>query len=77
MKIFNQYSNPGSKHLIQEVFRWIILLFLSVIFVNNQSFSNDKNHNLKLRFYDLQGMSLKIWIGIHLIRKVTILFYFQ
>jgi len=57
MKIFDRYSNLGSKHLIQEVFRWIILLFLSVIFVNNQSFSNDKNHNLKLRFYDLQGMN--------------------
>jgi len=32
-------------------------IFFSVIFVNNKSFSNDKNHNLKLRFYDLQSGS--------------------
>ncbi|CAF0866610.1 unnamed protein product [Rotaria sordida] len=27
----------------------------NLIFVNNKSFSNDKNQNLKLRFYDLQS----------------------
>ncbi|CAF1254827.1 unnamed protein product [Adineta steineri] len=29
----------------------------NVIFVNNKTFSNDKNHNLKLCFYDLQSGS--------------------
>ena len=33
------------------------MFFVSIIFVDNKSFSNDKNHNLKLRFYDLQGAS--------------------
>jgi hypothetical protein len=55
MKIFDQYLNQESKNLIENIF--YCRIFLSVIFVDNQMFSNDKNYNLKLRFYDLQGGS--------------------
>ncbi len=55
MKIFDRYSILGSRNLIRKIF--IQNYFSSVIFVNNKFFSNDKNQNLKLRFYDLQSGS--------------------
>jgi len=57
MKIFDQYSILGSTNLIKKRFLWSCSFFFSVIFVNNKLFSNDKNQNLKLRFYDLQSGS--------------------
>jgi len=54
MKIFDRYSTPGSKNLMRKI---LIEFFFSVIFVNNKFFSNNKNQNLKLRFYDLQSGS--------------------
>ncbi len=54
---FRSILNSGKYEFNKKRFLSSCSFFFSVIFVNNKLFSNDKNQNLKLRFYDLQSGS--------------------
>jgi len=54
---FRSILNSGKYEFNKKKIFMELFVFFSVIFVNNKLFSNDKNQNLKLRFYDLQSGS--------------------